>query len=189
MLSRSYILKCVLGLMGAPPPWRCPNSCSVLRFDAHSLLCWGPLGSPAPVLPQPHVSPGRMAWLYGAEPGRAWRPTLQLTNTVRTTASGGTGLHQALACGVMLQGLPTAQQLAAQLPGAMRQVRQGAYLPAQGAGLASIGVAKLASLLKVPRCSLCWPGFHSSFDLYFAAECLQCCGPYLSGSPCCDSST
>ena len=54
----------------------------------------------------------------------------------------------------MLQGLPTAQQLAAQLPGAMRQVRQGAYLPAQGAGLASIGVAKLASLLKVPRCHL-----------------------------------
>jgi hypothetical protein len=50
----------------------------------------------------------------------------------------------------VLQGLPTAQQLAAQLPGAVRRVRQGAYLPPGGGGLASIGVAKLAALLKVP---------------------------------------
>ena len=62
-------------------------------------------------------------------------------------------------CGAtLLQGLPTAKQLAAQLPAAMRHVRQGSYLPERGAGLASIGVAKLTSLLKVlhlpPSCLL-----------------------------------
>ena len=75
-------------------------------------------------------------------------------NIARRNAACTAVSEEALRHESVLQGLPTAQQLAAQLPGAMRQVRQGAYLPPQGAGLASIGVAKLASLLKVPRCHL-----------------------------------
>jgi hypothetical protein len=76
---------------------------------------------------------------------------------------------------LVLQGLPTAQQLAAQLPAAMRHVRQGSYLPAQGAGLASIGVAKLASLLKVlllPHPAPVPVSKHSTFNCVHGHTCI-----------------
>ncbi len=48
-----------------------------------------------------------------------------------------------------VQGLPTSAQLASRFANVSRAVRQLSYVPEGGAGLATIGVAKLASLLKV----------------------------------------